>query len=121
MLDRDLSPVNITLSISNPSTAAWQVDVTADDPFLISGPSSLGGRPAYPNLTTGLSTQFANVYQSSQLSGGGLVSGTGPTSAVSSLGIGVITQPITALRLTVTSASSASNLALTVLQAGFKQ
>lgn len=87
------TPINIGLAtrVSALSSQA-QIDVTLDDPF-----------GTYP------SSAGPTVFLSSQCAGGGI--------ALSSVGgIGAITQPIAALRLTNNSTGGA--ITLTILQAG---
>jgi hypothetical protein len=84
------NPINIGLAVISGSTN-WRVDVTMDDPFG-TFPSSAG----------------PTVFTSTAL-GGGIAAGS------TAGGIGSITTPIAALRLTVVSSGTAT---MTVLQSG---
>ncbi len=108
VMDAFRDPPSVTIAIQS-SGANWQVDVAVDDPTgvfpnptLNSSVAHAPGQSFAANVTTFPSTAFA---------GGGVPPGAGNA-------VGVITQAISAIRLTTTSSTPGGPVTMTWLQPG---
>lgn len=116
-IDTNRNPVNISL-VLNASAAiigTAQIDYCIDNPFAFSVPGTFN--PALNPSGAITSTGYVvNIFQSSQAGGAGI---TTITSATTFPVTGIITSPVTAIRVTASgSAGGSPNITLTWLQSG---
>jgi len=107
-IDNIRDPPSITIAIQS-SGANWQVDVAVDDPTgVFPNPTlnALGGRQPGQSFPANVT-----VFPSSAFAGGGVTPGAGNA-------VGVITQAISAIRLTTTSSTPGGPITMTWVHPG---